>query len=118
MVELDPAVTGTLVEQQPQTSLAFRMLQTKHGPKRQVLIQWEGTSPLEASWEDIETIEERYPHYNLGDKIVLEELGNDTSTKEATKGKEPSGPSRPIRKKESPIWLKDYVREPAGKEKK
>jgi len=42
----------------------------------------------------------------------------DTSTKEATKGKEPSGPSRPIRKKESPIWLKDYVGEPAGKEKK
>jgi len=118
VVELDPTVTCTLVEQQPQNSLAFRVLKIKHGEKRKVLIQWEGTSPLEASWEDIVTIEAHYPQYNLRDKIVLEELGNDTSTQEVTKGKEPMGLSRPVHKKKSPIRLKDYVRAPTGKEKK
>ena len=39
---------------------------------RQILVQWEGLPPLSASWEDLVTFQERYPSFQLEDKLLLE----------------------------------------------
>nr|CAB3502344.1 unnamed protein product [Digitaria exilis] len=39
---------------------------------RQVLVQWKGESPASATWEDIDTFIQRYPAFQLEDKLLLE----------------------------------------------
>lgn len=40
---------------------------------RQVLIQWKGSSPASATWEDVDPFTARYPHFQLEDELRLEE---------------------------------------------
>ncbi|GJX85258.1 ty3-gypsy retrotransposon protein [Tanacetum coccineum] len=49
-------------------------------PDEQILVQWIGESPEEATWEWLTEFRAAYPTYNLEDKVVFEEGGNDTST--------------------------------------
>ena len=39
---------------------------------RQILVQWEGLPPSSASWEDLSSFQERYPSFQLEDKLLLE----------------------------------------------
>ncbi|MCI29331.1 hypothetical protein A2U01_0050540, partial [Trifolium medium] len=48
-------------------------------PLQQVLVQWDGCSPNEASWEDWEHFHTIFPSVHLEDKVIFEEGGNDTS---------------------------------------
>lgn len=41
-----------------------------HGVK-QVLVQWQGTTPEEASWELVEKFKDLFPDFKLEDKLVL-----------------------------------------------
>jgi hypothetical protein len=43
----------------------------------QVLIQWDGLFPEDATWEDYEDIRTTYPAFNLEDKVCLDEPGDD-----------------------------------------
>ncbi|GJU25682.1 ty3-gypsy retrotransposon protein [Tanacetum coccineum] len=45
----------------------------------QVLVQWMGGSPEEATWEWLSDFQAAYPTFNLEDKVVFEGGGNDTS---------------------------------------
>nr|GEX35508.1 reverse transcriptase [Tanacetum cinerariifolium]GEX82942.1 reverse transcriptase [Tanacetum cinerariifolium] len=52
----------------------------RHGiPARQVLAQWSGSSPEEATWEWLFEFVTVYPSYHLEDKVISEEEGNVTS---------------------------------------
>jgi hypothetical protein len=53
---LDAAVEGTLIPLTPAKVLGYRTLQHKCGAIQQVLVQWEGDSELEATWEDTESL--------------------------------------------------------------
>ncbi|CAH1414979.1 unnamed protein product [Lactuca virosa] len=48
-------------------------------PVRQVLVQWTGRSPTEATWEYLEEFQGAYPTYHLEDKVFSEGEGNDTT---------------------------------------
>ena len=41
----------------------------------QLLVQWEGMTPNEATWEDYDTIVTHYPSFKLEDKVVFKERG-------------------------------------------
>lgn len=114
---LDESVTETLVPLHPAQLLGARKLQTSKGTVLQVLVQWEGLSSAENTWENWKELLESYPNCNLEDKIVLDGVGNDT---EVQLGKEPDpnrGPAeemenkstRPKRDKKEPVWARDYI---------
>ncbi|KAJ1375605.1 Chromo-like domain superfamily [Sesbania bispinosa] len=58
----------------PLVVLAKRWDSSVTPPKLQVLIQWQGLSSDETSWEDWDTLK---VDYHLEDKMFLEALGND-----------------------------------------
>ena len=39
----------------------------------QVLVQWKGASPASVTWEDVDSLRARYPHFQLEDELPLEE---------------------------------------------
>ena len=41
----------------------------------QLLVQWEGMDPSDATWEDYDTVATHYPVFNLEDKVVFKEGG-------------------------------------------
>ncbi|GKC83586.1 ty3-gypsy retrotransposon protein [Tanacetum coccineum] len=43
---------------------------------RQIMVQWVGGSPEEATWEWLSMFQNAYPRYNLEDKVVFEEREN------------------------------------------
>ena len=70
-------------------------------PTRQVLVQWLGSSPEEATWEGLSEFQAAYPTYHLEDKVDLEEEGNVTTVQQKE--------GRPKRSTYTPVWHKDYV---------
>ncbi|GKE20188.1 ty3-gypsy retrotransposon protein [Tanacetum coccineum] len=88
--------------EQPLTICDTRRVLRNGSPERQVLVQWIGGSPEEATWEWLSEFKAAYPTYNLEDKVVFEAGGNDTS---------PDG--QRIRKSKrvsaAPAWQKDFV---------
>ena len=51
-----------------------------HGvPLRQVLIQWEGGTLEEATWEPFDELCRAYPTFHLEDKVIFEGGENDTT---------------------------------------
>jgi hypothetical protein len=109
---LDAAVEGTLVPLSPSKILGCRTLHSKNGNCSQVLVQWEGASELEATWEDADYLKAAYPHVNLEDKVGLEGMGNDTDVSIANSD-DPSKPNmgkspRPQRAKNIPPWMRDF----------
>ncbi|MCI51035.1 hypothetical protein A2U01_0072279, partial [Trifolium medium] len=77
--ELDPSVVGNLVEVTPVAVLASHYVQTPIEEKQQVLVHWSGLTTQEATWEELAAFKDRFPQFNLEDKIRLEERGIDTS---------------------------------------
>ncbi|CAJ2675282.1 unnamed protein product [Trifolium pratense] len=101
---------------QPSAILERRTILIHGVPREQVLIQWKGAPPDEASWEDVDIITACYPNFHLEDKVILEGEGSDTPpiSEEATPGpnheneaahEDPTEKKRKIRK---PAWTQDY----------
>nr|GEW36501.1 Ty3/gypsy retrotransposon protein [Tanacetum cinerariifolium] len=72
-------------------------------PARQVLVQWLGSLPEEATWEWLTDFQAAYPTYHLVDKVISEEKGNVTSTLEGI------GRARAKRVTYVPAWHTDYL---------
>lgn len=53
----------------PIQAVKLREVQMRDGVKRQVLIQWQGKSKDEATWEDLAVIQEQFTDFNLEDKV-------------------------------------------------
>jgi hypothetical protein len=65
---LPPVLHGATVPE-PERAVKSRLVRGM----RQVLIQWKGASPASSSWEDIDLFRARYPQFQLGDELPLEE---------------------------------------------
>ncbi|GKB54931.1 ty3-gypsy retrotransposon protein [Tanacetum coccineum] len=68
-------------------------------PKRQILVQWDGSSPEESTWEWVTEFQSAYPDYNLEDKVSFEG-GKNVTTAERK--------DRPTRTRRVPGWQKDF----------
>ncbi|GJR90373.1 ty3-gypsy retrotransposon protein [Tanacetum coccineum] len=68
---------------------------------KQVLVQWAGRSPEDATWEYLSDFRAAYPAYDLEDKVISEEGRNDTP------GSLDAG--RAKRVSVAPKWQKDFV---------
>ncbi|MED6164386.1 hypothetical protein PIB30_089517, partial [Stylosanthes scabra] len=95
-----------------------------------VLVDWEGASRDETTWEDFEELQLLFPEVDLEDKVVLEEgiadsvglsplrtgLENQNETEELEESTAASGPipesqdePKIARIRKPPTWMKDYV---------
>ena len=79
----------------------------------EVLVQWDGLSPDETSWEQWEQL---WEDYHLEDKVIFQGATNVTSkdaTKQQTEGKTPNREVQTARKEKKvitrPSYLSDYV---------
>nr|GEU49398.1 retrotransposon protein, putative, unclassified [Tanacetum cinerariifolium] len=70
-------------------------------PTQQILVQWVGGSPEEATWEWLSEFQAAYPTYNLEDKVNSEERGNVTMSGH--------GLGHGKRARKPPGWHKEYV---------
>ncbi|GKC95454.1 hypothetical protein Tco_1160896 [Tanacetum coccineum] len=95
-------------------------IHSKGMPARQVLVQWSGSSPEEATWEWLSEFKAVYPSYHLEDKVIVEGVGNVMAKSDEPHDEEPTKPkdkeptddtnkSRPKRATSRPVWFKDYV---------
>lgn len=84
------------------------------GPE--VLVEWQGQTRDEATWESWKNLSELYPDVALEDKVLFDEGDNDTSathvasSSAAQSGMETgkTGDSRPKRATQAPLWTRDY----------
>jgi hypothetical protein len=60
---------------QPSQILQARTIVRGSQKIHQVLIQWENQSATEATWEDIATLQQKFPSLNLEDKVVFKGEG-------------------------------------------
>lgn len=50
-----------------------------HGKEvRQVLLQWSDSTPKNSTWEFFDDFRALYPVFHLEDKVVFQDVGNDT----------------------------------------
>ncbi|KAL0444684.1 UNVERIFIED_CONTAM: hypothetical protein Slati_2191100 [Sesamum latifolium] len=49
-----------------------------NGQKKELLIQWEGLTESEATWEPSDKLQTEFPNFSLEDKASFEGMGNDT----------------------------------------
>ncbi|GJY92684.1 ty3-gypsy retrotransposon protein [Tanacetum coccineum] len=82
--------------EQPLTICDSRVVLHQGRPTRQVLVQWTGSSPEEATWEYLSEFQEAYPSYHLEDKVISEGEKNVT-------------PRRSKRVRFKPAWQKYYA---------
>ncbi|GJU16620.1 ty3-gypsy retrotransposon protein [Tanacetum coccineum] len=88
--------------EQPLAICGRRRVLQNGSPAEQILVQWVGGSPDEATWEWLSEFQTTYPTYNLEDKVVFEDGGNDTSLEE-------HGVRASKRVSVAPGWHKDFV---------
>ena len=43
----------------------------------EVLVRWENSLPIDATWELETVIKEQFPNFHLEDKVVMRKAGND-----------------------------------------
>ncbi|GKA86980.1 ty3-gypsy retrotransposon protein [Tanacetum coccineum] len=91
---------GFVVEQ-PLTVCGSRFVLRDGSLVKQVLVQWAGRSPEDATWEYLSDFRAAYPAYDLEDKVISEEGRNDTP------GSLDAG--RAKRVSVAPKWQKDFV---------
>lgn len=56
---------------QPISILQTRTILKDNQWVKQVLIQWEGSTATDNSWEDVDLIRQYYPSFNLEDKVIV-----------------------------------------------
>ncbi|PWA71682.1 hypothetical protein CTI12_AA283380 [Artemisia annua] len=86
--------------EQPLAICDSRFVLRNGSPVKQVLVQWVGGSPQDATWEWVTDFQLAYPSYDLEDKVVSEEEGNDTSVS--------LDQGRSKRVPVAPSWHKDF----------
>lgn len=59
----------------PAMLLDVKSIHEKHGDRKRFIIQWEGMSSEDATWEDSDTIAALFPHFHLEDKLNLWPVG-------------------------------------------
>ncbi|GKD26288.1 ty3-gypsy retrotransposon protein [Tanacetum coccineum] len=64
--------------EQPVAICGTRVILHKGESVQQVLVQWAGRSPEDATWEGLSEFQKAYPNYDLEDKVSFEERENDT----------------------------------------
>jgi len=69
-----PAMASAKPAAAPVIILDSKLVPSEDGPRCMVLVQGEGLSPDNASWEDWQQLKE---HHNLEDKVLFEEKGDD-----------------------------------------
>lgn len=67
----------------------------------QLLVQWQGVSYEDYSWEDLDFFKQLYLDFHLKDDVLYQERGK-------TYMNQPSE-SITTRIKQRPLWLKDYA---------
>nr|GLL29689.1 hypothetical protein KK1_029709 [Ipomoea trifida] len=72
---------------------------------RQVLVQWVGTEPAEATWEYWAPFHASFPNIGLEDKATLDGVSNDTLAHADNEGH----PTRNRRQTILPVKLRDYI---------
>ena len=100
----------------PLAILASKIIPSETGPKRMVLVQWEGLAPEDTSWEEWSEFNSLH---HLEDKVLFDGQGNVTKNiggvplareQQGTSNSEGVSLARPRRKKVVPTYLDDYVR--------
>ncbi|GJW20953.1 ty3-gypsy retrotransposon protein [Tanacetum coccineum] len=97
----DPCIDEGFVVEQPLTVCGSRFVLRDGSLVKQVLVQWAGRSPEDATWEYLSDFRAAYPAYDLEDKVISEEGRNDTP------GSLDAG--RAKRVFVAPKWQKDFV---------
>ena len=76
--ELPPQVTKELeMVVEPEAVLGIRPGTGKHHGESEVLIQWKGLPPLEATWEVFSLLQRQFPSFHLEDKVTVLGGSND-----------------------------------------
>ncbi|GJR58993.1 ty3-gypsy retrotransposon protein [Tanacetum coccineum] len=91
---------GFVVEQ-PLAVCGSRFVSRDGSLLKQVLVQWAGRWPEDATWEYLSDFQATWPAYDLEDKVISEEGGNDTP------GSLDAG--RAKRVSVAPKWHKEFV---------
>ena len=79
--------------------------------KPQVLVQWDGLPVEDSSWEDVNVLQEIFPHLNLEDQVCFDDGGNVTNVAavpENTEERRESGSVTNNRSRRRPNWMDDY----------
>ena len=94
--------------QDPQPLVIFNTRWTEEdAPRLEALVQWEGLSPDDSTWEDWEQLKEKY---HLEDKVVFDgmrDVGTGTVSKEVEQPLQPIN-ERPKRKTTTPKYMQHY----------
>lgn len=71
VVPLPPISAEEVLLPEPEAILDRRVIQKgKYRPKTEILVQWKGALPEDASWENLWRFTKTYPQFNLADKAV------------------------------------------------
>jgi hypothetical protein len=71
VITLPPVSTDDIILPEPELILDRRVVQKgKYRPKTEVLVQWKGALPEDASWENLWRFAKTYPQFNLEDKVL------------------------------------------------
>ena len=72
VVSLPPVSADATLLPEPEFILDRRVVQKgKYRPKTEVLVQWKGAPPEDASWENLWRFSKAYPEFSLADKTRL-----------------------------------------------
>ena len=88
-----PVMTDT---PQPTQVLDTRTITKNSTATTELLVQWEGQEPFEATWEDKITFINNYPDFDLEDKIIFQPRSNDTNKGGAQTGPKGTPRSQPV----------------------
>ncbi|XP_057252042.1 uncharacterized protein LOC130592021 [Beta vulgaris subsp. vulgaris] len=64
---------------EPEAVLDIRTVGSPSSPRVEVLIKWQQSSNFEATWEEFHSIQRRFPHFHLEDKVSVWDRGNVTN---------------------------------------
>lgn len=73
-----PLLLGAALEQvilseiKPKAIVDHRLVNSDGQPTLEVLVEWMGTHRDEATWENLISLKEAFPHVNLEDKVAFE----------------------------------------------
>lgn len=82
---------------QPSSLLCSRMVMQKGKSIKQVLVQWSGCQPEDATWEDFAELCTHSPDLHLEDRVEFEGEGGDMIAETSR------------RRRKMPAWMEDYL---------
>ena len=102
---------------QPAHVLGFRQISQLGKLCPQLLIQWEGQDPSDATWENTHEFQQDFPDFNLEDKVSFEDKGNDAGPLDKSASEAGEAQQNPVatnnkhvtRIRNAPKRFKDFV---------